>query len=362
MAESGMVGIYRDLLSGERMLQVYLNSGARVWAVDLAEAEGSVVPSLSCHIGGNWVNLPVLTCLELYAGRKRTVIDRDLLTPCSNLIEVSFVDGTLEYKCRDIKSIQPAHLLNLELLDLIGWPSCTFHPETLHSTGRLKNLSITSNAFNNGEDIYSLDHFDNFDDFTDCNYFISPINELYQSYGIQGDSSTTLLMPAAAIIRPKWTWDWYLPHLVLIKLSSEFAFLFQFRMLQGCPALQFLEFEVRTPTSSHTRTITNTDMFTPSLDAIIASSFTKLRMNGSWTFKDPSMAYRFLTRMFPCLESLSAIGWVGLVGSSPIDQSYAQPGQGAALGFEQSVQQGENERAEFSQQGEGGQHLDYLLT
>lgn len=284
----------------------------RIRGMDWSGGEDSVLTSLPCYIGGNWVDLPVLTHLELFTGRKKIVIDRHLLTRCPNLVEIYLADDTLEYSWRDVKPSVPAHLPKLESLDLTGWPAYTFHPETLHSNCRLTTLSITSNAFDGGDDLYSWNNFDNVDDFTVCYYFIPPIKELYQSYGIQDYSSTIPLTPSPADIRPKWTWDWHLPHLVSIKLSSEFAFLFQFRMLQGCPAVQTLELEIRTPTSTHTRTITSTDMFTPSLDLIVAPSLTKLRMHGPWTFSNSSMAHSFLKRMFPNLESLSAIGWVGL--------------------------------------------------
>ncbi|OAQ32614.1 hypothetical protein K457DRAFT_16179 [Linnemannia elongata AG-77] len=284
----------------------------RLRGVDCPGGEDSFEPSLPCFIGENWVDLPVLTHLGLFASRKRMVIDGHLLTRCPNLVEVSLVDDTLEYNWRDVEPTVPAHLPNLESLELVGWPAYTFHPKTLHSTGRLRSLSITSKAYDSSEDRHSWNFFDNIDEVTDCNYFIPPIKELYQSYDIQNHYSTLPLAPSPTDFRPKWTWDWYLPNLVSIKLSSEFAFLFQFRMLQGCPVLQTLELEIRTSRSAHTRTITNMDMFTPSLDLINVPSLTKLRMHGPWIFSYPSMAHKFLTGMFPNLESLSAIGWVGL--------------------------------------------------
>ncbi|KAK3824151.1 MAG: hypothetical protein JOS17DRAFT_752106 [Linnemannia elongata] len=280
--------------------------------LDWSRDEVSFVPSLPCYIGENWEYLPGLTHLELYAASKRIVIDRHLLTRCPNLVKASLADDTLGYNWRDVKPCVPAHLPNLESLDLTGWPAYTFHPETLHSASRLTNLSITSNAYDSGDDRLTCYFFENKEDFTDYEYFIPPTKELYQSYGIQDASSTIPLSPLPAKIRPKWTWDWHLPRLVSIKLSSEFAFLFQFRMLQDCPAVQTLELEIRTTSSTHSRTITNSDTFTPSLDMIVAPVLTKLRMHGPWTFSDPSVAHNFLKGMFPNLESLSAIEWVGL--------------------------------------------------
>jgi hypothetical protein len=173
--------------------------------------------------------------------------------------------------------------------------------------------------------MYSWNHFDNINDFRFCNFVIPPTKELYQSYDIQDESLAMPLTSSPASIRPKWTWDWHLPRLVSIVLNSEFAFLFQFGMLQSCPVIQTLELEIRTPTSAHTRTITKTDMFTPSFDLIVAPSLTKLRMHGPWTFSDPSMAHSFLTGMFPNLESISAIGWVGLSMSDLVQLITSMP-------------------------------------
>ncbi|KAG0339729.1 hypothetical protein BG000_001467 [Podila horticola] len=44
--------------------------------------------------------------------------------------------------------------------------------------------------------------------------------------------------------RPRWTWDWYLPHLKDLALTGEFALRFQFRMLQGCPSVESLSLNI----------------------------------------------------------------------------------------------------------------------
>ncbi|KAK3824072.1 MAG: hypothetical protein J3R72DRAFT_528837 [Linnemannia gamsii] len=35
---------------------------------------------------------------------------------------------------------------------------------------------------------------------------------------------------------PRWSWDWHLPHLETLELTSEFAQRFQHRVLHGCPS------------------------------------------------------------------------------------------------------------------------------
>ncbi|KAK5821499.1 hypothetical protein F5H01DRAFT_337287 [Linnemannia elongata] len=84
-------------------------------------------------------------------------------------------------------------------------------------------------------------------------------------------------------------------------------------MLQGCPALQTLELEMRTLHAEPTRTITESDMVHPSSHKpIVLRALTKLRMHGPWKFPSPSFALQFLTSMFPNLEYLSAIEWLGI--------------------------------------------------
>ncbi|KAK3809851.1 MAG: hypothetical protein J3R72DRAFT_499071 [Linnemannia gamsii] len=139
--------------------------------------------------------------------------------------------------------------------------------------------------------------------------FIPPIEEFNQYYGLKDNATINSTPPSPAITRPTWMWDWHLPALVLLKLASEFTFLFEFRMLDYCPALQSLELEMRTATGSHSRTITTADMFTPTASTICVSSLTKLRLHGPWHFGSMHCGMSFLNSMFPRLESLSALGW-----------------------------------------------------
>ncbi|KAF9211506.1 hypothetical protein BGZ59_007971 [Podila verticillata] len=57
-----------------------------------------------------------------------------------------------------------------------------------------------------------------------------------QNNAIGEDADPTTSM----IVRPKWTWDWHLPLLTTLHMTVEFAFHFQFRMLQGTPNLRDL--------------------------------------------------------------------------------------------------------------------------
>ncbi|KAF9546199.1 hypothetical protein EC957_009937 [Mortierella hygrophila] len=86
--------------------------------------------------------------------------------------------------------------------------------------------------------------------------FTPPVEELNQSYGIQDGSPARLTTPATDfelnITRPRWTWDRHLPLLTYLHLTSEFAYLFEFKFLQGCPVLKTLWLDIRsTITGEH---------------------------------------------------------------------------------------------------------------
>ncbi|KAK3824128.1 MAG: hypothetical protein JOS17DRAFT_833659 [Linnemannia elongata] len=266
--------------------------------------------SRTSRLGNGWVELPALTHLSLGLSTKGSFYDPQLLCHCPNVVSVLLYDKTREYQCEDIKPSLPAQFVRLKSLTLEGMPALSLHPATLHSATKLNNLSLTGKKYGVEEEFYFVAFQGEDNDFTKPYCFIPPKEDIYRSYGIQVDSTYSW---TPSVIRPNWTWDWHLPCLVSLTLSSEIAFLFQFRMLQGCPALRALELEIRTFTSSHSRSITDADLFTPTGDQIIAPSLEKLRLHGPWTFtSSSSIAHQFLTGMFPSLVSLSALDWVGL--------------------------------------------------
>lgn len=287
---------------------------------DMTVAFSSTLKNIECicygetdsptfRLGNGWVELPVLTHLSLGLSTEGSFCDPRLLCNCPNVVSVLLYDKTCEYQCEDIEPSLPAQFARLDSLTLKGMPALSFHPATLHSATKLTNLSLTGNKYAAEEDFYYEWFQGEADDFTNPYCFIPRTDDIYRSYGIQGDATYSW---TPSIIRPNWTWDWHLPCLVSLILSSEIAFLFQFRMLQGCPALRTLELEIRTFRSSHSRTITDADLFTPTGDPIIAPSLTKLRLHGPWTFTSSTIAHQFLTGMFPSLVFLSALDWVGL--------------------------------------------------
>ncbi|KAF9154557.1 hypothetical protein BG015_000633 [Linnemannia schmuckeri] len=265
------------------------------------------------YLGQGWVELPVLDRLELYAPRNRLVLDSVLFLKCPSLRLADIFDQTSSYSCTEIIPCLPANLPEITSLYLRGWPALTFHPASFESMKNLMFLKLTMKRTEY------------------C--FIPPIEELRRSYGLECDSdgkedrnddadgvvdgSDEFREATPRIIRPQWTWDWDLPHLSELQLTSEFAYLFEFRMLHGCPSLEILRLHMRTEHGHHTRVITESDLFVSGADGlqerIVAPSLRKLYMNGHWVIEDPMVVLpQFLGLMFPKLYRLVARGWCGV--------------------------------------------------
>ncbi|KAF9537448.1 hypothetical protein EC957_008273 [Mortierella hygrophila] len=280
------------------------------------------------YIGYNWtVGLPALTHLTISTWN-RLKINRYLLTRCPNLVSVEIFDSnSSQYHCREILPCASAQLAKLETINLLGWSSLTFHPDTLYSTGRLVSLTISVPY---ASSIY-------------C--YIPPVEELDRSYGVlqgysdlgteatTGTSAEAIGTPEAAIVRPEWRWDWHLPHLTKLELSGEYAFRFQFRMLKGCPSLKALDLNMITESLTHLVVLTEADFFMPQQDScdcsstpsattttppllpprerIMAPELQMLTVRGSWLIDDAVMA-QFLSRTtFPRLKCVTAKAWIG---------------------------------------------------
>ncbi|KAK5821443.1 hypothetical protein F5H01DRAFT_337169 [Linnemannia elongata] len=285
-------------------------------------------PTIS-YFGQNWtVNLLALTHLTISTWNLLK-IDRYLFARCPNLVSVELVDSNAtRYHCREIVPCAPAQLAKLETVNLLGWSSLTFHPDTLYSTERLISLTLSVPC---ASSIY-------------C--YIPPVEELNQSYGILQDDTdlgtgATAGAPSEAfgtledaIVRPEWRWDWHLPHLAKLELTGEYAFRFQFRMLQGCPSLKTLDLNMLTESVTHVVVLTEADVFLPQQynsdlystlpsttttppqqqpqrERIVAPELQTLTMRGSWSINDAVMT-QFLSRTtFPRLKRVVANAWIG---------------------------------------------------
>ncbi|KAF9102741.1 hypothetical protein BGX29_004220 [Mortierella sp. GBA35] len=235
-------------------------------------------------------------------------------------------DNISRYRCQDLVLCLPASLESLSSLHLNGWNALTFHPDTLlHYGDYLMELILGTQRQAGG-------------------YFIPPDEELNRSYNIQdesSDGSTPLMTPA--IIRPHWTWDWNLPELKALILTSEFAYRFKFRMLDRCPLLETLELHIASIDGLHFREISVSDLFMPPaishdddnddtsstflqppLQRIVVPRLGWLTMTGHWIINDGdtnnsdydndnsnSFLSEFVNGMFPTVEDVTMLGWSG---------------------------------------------------
>lgn len=275
---------------------------------------GSTQSPATIHLGQDWLELPVLNTLILHVPRHRLVLDRALFSKCPSLRLADIFDETISYSCAEIVPCLAATLPETTSLYLRGWPALTFHPTSFESMKDLVSLKLTMKR-------NEL-----------C--FIPPVEELKRSYGLEGnddgkevrndedngvdDGVEASREVTPRIVRPRWTWDWDLPRLSEMQLTSEFAYLFEFKMLYGCPALETLRLHMRTEYGHHTRLIRESDLFISGADGgsqerIVAPNLRKLYMNGSWEIEDPMVVLpQFLGLMFPKLHLLVARGWGGV--------------------------------------------------
>ncbi|KAK3826441.1 MAG: hypothetical protein J3R72DRAFT_528613 [Linnemannia gamsii] len=163
--------------------------------------------------GRGWTDLPVLSQLQLRAPRHRLALDSLLLTQSPSIMFVTLKDETFEHSGKDAAQWLPAQLPNI-----------------------VKELNAN----------YGLEGRDRGED--------------------MGENVDKFLALPDAIVRPIWTWEWDLPSLASLTLTSEFACRFQFKMLQGCQALEMLHLHMRTVEGDHTQVITKADLFVSGAD------------------------------------------------------------------------------------------------
>ncbi|KAF9920748.1 hypothetical protein FBU30_009340 [Linnemannia zychae] len=257
-------------------------------------------------IGKGWVELPVLRKLSLNSNNARLIIHHQLLVHCPNVVTVIIDDPTSQYRCQDIEPCLPGHNPHLETLMLTGWSSLTFNPATLDSTSKLCKLALTM-CKNDGY------------------HFIPPVQELIQSYGDQEQG--TIGEVTDGTIRPYWSWDWNLPLLTHLTLTSEFAYRFHFRMLHKCPSLEELTLDMlNSRNDTHVRILSKLDLFVSSNlnsnnsqkdNRIVLSKMSLFHLMGHWVIDDDLLC-EFLGGMFPNLryfnvKTMGGIAFEGIV-------------------------------------------------
>ncbi|KAF9125331.1 hypothetical protein BGX30_000515 [Mortierella sp. GBA39] len=142
--------------------------------------------------GRGWVDPPMLTRLEIQSDFARLDVHPELLSHCPNVTYVRLSDRTYGYRCKNIVPCQTVHHSHVETLTLTGWSTC-FRLGGPSFSNKPTKLKVT----------LELDSED------EC--FIPPPGGLKWSYGIDDDSRvSTESKEPPAVLRPRWTWDWYL--------------------------------------------------------------------------------------------------------------------------------------------------------
>ncbi|KAG0374028.1 hypothetical protein BGX24_010917, partial [Mortierella sp. AD032] len=166
--------------------------------------------TINIHIGRDWPNMPVFVRLNLQARnhQNRLALDPRLFARSPSMKITTIKDETFEYSCPEIVPWLPADLPALREVYLRGWSALSFNPTTLHSTKNLRDLKLSLTR-------------------TDGYCYIPPVDELDGPIGAEdgslGDESNGVL---GSILRPRWSWDWHLPELKELNLTSEFAYRF----------------------------------------------------------------------------------------------------------------------------------------
>lgn len=245
---------------------------------DISSAENDPTLSLDFKLGGffynddndnngssatttsraRWLNLPQLKTINVNTLDTILKVHPCLLARSPKLDSVLLEDRLTRYSFSDVVYWEPAHLPDITSLVLKGTPAISFHPNTLKSTRKLESLALGMRVTNECSYIPDPEDFEHNSDEEDASG--ESDNDNLSSLS---SSSYPPLAPILPRRQPVWTWDWDLPHLGYLCLASEFAYRFEFRMLNGTPNLGSLEINFNSESGRHSRTIGMEDLIKP---------------------------------------------------------------------------------------------------
>lgn len=196
----------------------------------------------------SWPVLPQLNHLSVSTGYIYIRTNSQLFAQLPRLAFLTLMDHRSHYSLANVIHWEPADMPELVHLVLIGSPAISFHPNTLKSTRNLQYLSLSLHYVEDYSFIPDPEEFDETDQGEDV---------------IDNDSDDNSLSSTPLPRRPVWTWDWELPKLTSMYLHSEFAYRFQFRMLEGTPHLKVFSLDINSLSRLHKRTVRIVDLIKP---------------------------------------------------------------------------------------------------
>ncbi|OAQ21994.1 hypothetical protein K457DRAFT_37379, partial [Linnemannia elongata AG-77] len=219
---------------------------------------GIIPDSVECWVGGrpSWScwHAPLLSRLSIEAYHNLLRVHPSLFVQCPQLECIELGDRRTEYSSSDITRFEPAELVHLKSLNLQGSPAISFHPGVLRNAPELNYLVLRMPIY-------------------DAPSYIPPVSELEEP-GEELEDDSVELAPTAAVTtsspprRPIWTWDWDLPKLTTLELTSEFAYRFQFSLLWSTPALERFLVDIRSLSGQHKRTLGVKDLLQNAQDSM----------------------------------------------------------------------------------------------
>ncbi|KAG0058590.1 hypothetical protein BGZ89_001156 [Linnemannia elongata] len=191
---------------------------------------------------------PWLCSLSIHAVYNFLRLHPSLLSLCPQLTDIDVNDPRNVYSTSDINYWEPADLRHLQYLKLQGTAAISFNPCTLETTPNLIKLELYKTGQNGPLYIPPLEELESVD-----------VEGYKEEDGLERLSFTGDVMSTTSPRRSIWTWDWYLPKLTILELTSEIAYRFQFRMLEGTPNIEDCRIDIGNSSRVYNRVVQTED-------------------------------------------------------------------------------------------------------
>lgn len=233
--------------------------------------------------GHQWVTMPALKSLAIATSKHDLVLDSALLSLCPAVQSLELYSQRRDFNPATRTWDEPVQLPGLMKLQLIGAPAQNFKMDTFASTPLIRSIELAVSE--------------------------AGINSLYHMEAPGYDYHPDLPNSPR-----QWSWNWDLPCLTSLVLGAGFANLFEFRMLDGCPSLDFLTLAMA---GAHAprggRHVRETDFISrrgTALGYISCPQLTGMTLRGQFVLA-PEVLQVLFTHVMPHLTMVEAAGCRG---------------------------------------------------